>query len=235
MTVIPRVVASVLMVLSVLQAPASAQTSCQFVLGFASLRDQLGSDRVGDCLEDQISFENGDARQRTTKGELIWRRTDSVTGYTDGYRTWMLGPNGLESRLNTERLPWEVEAATQVTATASPAVVVVVVTATPIPSSATAPPVYVQPVPQVGLTPELNARCFRLSTEFGLEFASTGGVGATGALMSLCEMSAQQAVRRGVECFEWGTRQSLSAARRGGMVPGLTMSLIQQCIMSGQR
>ncbi len=37
----------------------------------------------------------------------MWRKADNWTAFTDGYRTWINGPNGLEQRLNSERFPWE--------------------------------------------------------------------------------------------------------------------------------
>ena len=37
------------------------------------------------------------------------RKADNWTAFTDGYRTWINGPNGLEQRLNTERFEWEYD------------------------------------------------------------------------------------------------------------------------------
>src|SRR6185437_12780780 len=50
---------------------------------------------------------NGDAQQHTTKGLLAWRKADNWTAFTDGYRTWINGPDGLVKRLNADRFPWE--------------------------------------------------------------------------------------------------------------------------------
>ncbi|MDE2816436.1 MAG: NHL repeat-containing protein [Chloroflexota bacterium] len=88
---------------------SAAAAECQFVLGFATLRDLIGHDIVGECLEDQRYAANGNSEQQTTGGLLVWRKADNVTVFTDGYRTWINGPNGLEQRLNTERFPWEIE------------------------------------------------------------------------------------------------------------------------------
>ena len=91
-----------------LLTPASSfAAACEFVLGFATLRDQVGPDIVGECLENEHHGANGDALQRTTGGLLVWRKADNWTAFTDGYRTWINGPNGLVQRLNTERLAWE--------------------------------------------------------------------------------------------------------------------------------
>ena len=98
------------------QAPA-----CTFVLGFATLRDLIGAATVGDCLEDQRFAANGNAEQRTTGGLLVWRKADNWTAFTDGYQTWLNGPQGLQRRLNNERFSWEGERTTSApAATATP-------------------------------------------------------------------------------------------------------------------
>ncbi len=80
---------------------------CEFVLGFKTLRDLIGHEIVGECLENEHYNENGDSIQATTGGLLVWRIADNHTAFTDGYHTWISGPNGLQKRLNTERFPWE--------------------------------------------------------------------------------------------------------------------------------
>jgi hypothetical protein len=87
---------------------ARAQANCQFVLGFATLRNLIGAQTVGVCLENQRSAANGNAEQKTIGGLLVWRKADNWTAFTDGYRTWINGPLGLQQRLNVERFPWEV-------------------------------------------------------------------------------------------------------------------------------
>ncbi len=77
------------------------------MLGFKILRDLIGHDVVGECLENERYNATGDSVQQTTGGLLVWRKADNWTAFTDGYRTWLNGPNGLEQRLNTERFPWE--------------------------------------------------------------------------------------------------------------------------------
>ena len=86
-----------------------AAAECQFVLGFKTLRDLIGHEIVGECLEIEHYEANGDSLQQTTGGLLVWRKADNWTAFTDGYRTWINGPNGLEQRLNTERFLWEIE------------------------------------------------------------------------------------------------------------------------------
>jgi hypothetical protein len=90
-------------------AAAFAQPAgCRFVLGFARLRELVGPPTVGDCLEDEHhNPENGDGLQRTTGGLLVWRKADNFTAFTDGHRSWVNGPYGLQTRLNTERFAWE--------------------------------------------------------------------------------------------------------------------------------
>ncbi len=86
-----------------------AAAECQFVLGFATLRDLIGHEIVGECLENEHHGANGDALQQTAGGLLVWRKADNWTAFTDGYRTWINGPNGLVQRLNTERFAWEAD------------------------------------------------------------------------------------------------------------------------------
>ncbi len=84
-----------------------AAVDCEFVLGFKTLRDLSGHEIVGECLENERYSENGDSTQATTGGLLVWRKADNYTAFTDGYHTWVNGPNGLEKRLDSERFPWE--------------------------------------------------------------------------------------------------------------------------------
>lgn len=99
-----------LMLLALTSAPAAAQTveaPCQFAGGLAALRDLVGPEKVGECLENERPAEGGNVEQATTGGLLVWRASDGATLFTDGGQTWVLGPNGLETRANGERLSWE--------------------------------------------------------------------------------------------------------------------------------
>ena len=87
----------------------SLAADCQFVLGFKLLRDLIGHDIVGECLDNEHYNAIGDSNQHTTGGLLAWRKADNWTAFTDGYRTWVNGPNGLQQRLNTERFEWEAD------------------------------------------------------------------------------------------------------------------------------
>ena len=86
--------------------PLLAQ-DCSFQLGFKALHDLI-PDVVGECLDDeQHNPATGITQQHTANGQLTWRKADNWTGFTDGQRTWINGPQGLQQRLNAERLPWE--------------------------------------------------------------------------------------------------------------------------------
>ncbi|MDE2929553.1 MAG: hypothetical protein OXQ27_01355 [Chloroflexota bacterium] len=87
----------------------SASADCEFRLGFKTLRDLIGHDIVGECLENEHYNALGDSNQRTTGGLMAWRKADNWTAFTDGFRTWINGPNGLVMRLNTERFEWEAD------------------------------------------------------------------------------------------------------------------------------
>jgi peptidoglycan/xylan/chitin deacetylase (PgdA/CDA1 family) len=86
-------------------SPASA---CDFALGFKALHDAI-PDRVGACLDDERHDPaNGDAVQHAAGGLLVWRKADNLTAFTDGARTWIDGPYGLQSRANGDCLWWEL-------------------------------------------------------------------------------------------------------------------------------
>ena len=87
------------------RAPAAAD--CRFVLGFKALHAMI-PDTVGACLEnEQHHPSQGITHQRTTNGLLVWQKANNHTAFTDGYRTWISGPLGLQQRLNSERFDWE--------------------------------------------------------------------------------------------------------------------------------
>ena len=86
--------------------PLLAQ-DCTFQLGFGTLHNLI-PDIVGDCLDnEQHNPATGITQQTTTTGQLTWRKADNWTGFTDGQRTWINGPEGLQQRLNSEQFPWE--------------------------------------------------------------------------------------------------------------------------------
>ena len=89
------------------RSAAGQEVQCEFVLGFADLRELLGAELVGNCLEDQSFAPNGDALQATTGGLMVWRKADNWTAFTDGSSTWINGPEGVQMRANNERFGWE--------------------------------------------------------------------------------------------------------------------------------
>ncbi len=100
-----------LVALAVTVAPVHAviaqTTPCTFVLGFATLHDLI-PDVVGTCLDNEFHDpQTGDTLQHTTNGLLVWRKSDNWTAFTDGFRSWVNGPLGLQQRLNSQRLWWE--------------------------------------------------------------------------------------------------------------------------------
>jgi hypothetical protein len=85
----------------------ASSPGCQFVLGFATMAAAIPQ-AVGQCTGDEShNPANGDALQRTVGGLLVWRKADNWTAFTDGYHTWVNGPNGVQERLNTQRFRFE--------------------------------------------------------------------------------------------------------------------------------
>ena len=89
--------------------PARAQEGCQYVLGFLALYQQI-PDVMGPCVSNETPAPNGDSLQQTANGLAVYRAADNWTAFTDGFRTWINGPFGVQQRLNTERFPWEPDA-----------------------------------------------------------------------------------------------------------------------------
>src|SRR5450756_1061518 len=101
--------------------PAWAQAQPTFKLGFAALAGQIPG-VVGTPVENEyFNLSNGNSEQHTTKGLMVWRKADNWTAYTDGYMTWINGPNGVQSRLNTERFGWESDGSPAPPAAPAPA------------------------------------------------------------------------------------------------------------------
>ena len=86
---------------------AAAAADCRFVLGFEALHAMI-PDTVGACVENEQHHPGqGVTHQRTTNGLLVWQKASNHTAFTDGYRTWISGPLGLQQRLNSEQFDWE--------------------------------------------------------------------------------------------------------------------------------
>jgi len=102
-------IATFIVVANVPHVSLAEAANCQFAMGFKTLHDLIPT-IVGDCVTNEIHVVNGDAVQSTTHGLLAWRKADNHTAFTDGYRTWVNGPFGVQERLNTQRFAWEQDA-----------------------------------------------------------------------------------------------------------------------------
>ncbi len=86
---------------------SAVQADCEFVLGFGALQAMAPS-TVGECVDnEQHDPSDGMTRQLTSSGVLLWDKATNWTGFTDGYRTWVIGPTGLQDRLSIDRFDWE--------------------------------------------------------------------------------------------------------------------------------
>jgi hypothetical protein len=90
---------------------AAAQPAPSFQLGFSTLASLIPS-IVGQPLENEhFDLSSGDALQRTSSGLMVWRKADNVAAFTDGSTTWLIGPQGLQSRPNDTQFDWETAVA----------------------------------------------------------------------------------------------------------------------------
>jgi hypothetical protein len=132
---------------------ASVAADCTYELGFAVIRDLI-PDRVGLCLENAHGTENGDVLQATSLGLLVWRKADNWTAYTNGDRTWVNGPCGLQERAEDHRFLWEISNYTPCTEPGTVAFVedttrpTPTVNTAPVPTSTPIPTPTTQPPPQ---------------------------------------------------------------------------------------
>lgn len=97
------------MLLIVVPVGASAQQlpqPCHYIREFKRLFD-TAPDTIGACTSRRIFTSNGDVLQYTAHGLMVRRESDNRTAFTDGHLTWINGPVGLVSRLNSDRFPWE--------------------------------------------------------------------------------------------------------------------------------
>jgi hypothetical protein len=186
-----------------------AQSPCRFVLGFATLRDLVGAQKVGSCLDDEhFNLENGNAEQRTTGGLLVWRKIDNFTAFTDGGTSWINGPNGLQSRPNNERFAWEkdpVQGLPSPTVSSSPPLVSQRPEVTPsasLPSTPTSPR---QSAPSSPPQPDpaLVSRCIAVAQELEdrARLAMYGGFTFAGFLED-CQHAVSLYGQVGLNCFE---------------------------------
>jgi phosphohistidine phosphatase SixA len=89
-------------------ATVHAQDACQFVFGFATMRDMLGPQVVGNCVEDErFVAGNGNAEQRTTRGLLVYSALDNYMRFITDNRTWINTGDRVFDRPNNQRFEWE--------------------------------------------------------------------------------------------------------------------------------
>jgi hypothetical protein len=84
----------------------SGGANCSYALGFKSLFDMIPA-TIGACVDNEAHAANGDALQHSTRGLLVWRKSDNWTAFTNGAQTWINGPYGLVTRPNNTRFSWE--------------------------------------------------------------------------------------------------------------------------------
>ena len=140
---------------------AVAQQAMEFQLGFKALADQLPADVVGAPVENEyFNLSNGNSEQHTTMGLMVWRKIDNWTAYTNGYMSWINGPAGMQSRMNTARFDWEGDPPTPSTMMPAPS--------TMMPPSNTNPP--------AGATAQCKDGTYSFSASRSGTCSSHGGV-----------------------------------------------------------
>ena len=110
-----RVMASLMVVLVAtlsLGGSALAQVTVEahlpsFQRGVKAIAERIPQE-VGEPYENEHCGADGLCLQRTNKGTLVWRKADNWTAFTNGTRTWVNGPFGLQERANGERFDWEM-------------------------------------------------------------------------------------------------------------------------------
>jgi hypothetical protein len=85
----------------------SALATSEFRLGFATLASMIPQVAGAPVEDEWHNPATGDTLQQTTTGLMVWRKGDNWTAFTDGSRTWINGPHGLQTRLNGQRFAWE--------------------------------------------------------------------------------------------------------------------------------
>jgi len=130
--------------LLVFAIPTQAQ-QCSYQLGFLAIYEQI-PDIVGPCKSNEAYNAIGNSEQLTANGLMQWRKADNFTAFTDGYRSWVNGPCGLEERLNTQRFPWEAnpDNLPVVPSACRAAPPPPVVTSVPVPTATPAAPAFIE-------------------------------------------------------------------------------------------
>ena len=154
----------------------AAGPGCNYVLGFATLANMI-PDQAGRCADNEFfNTSNGDEEQHTTTGGLlVWRKADNWTAFTDGYHTWINGPNGLEQRLNSDRFPWEPATSPTPPPAPAPAAAALTDTNGPLSPQQMASVHVPKDAPAMSqLTPDAQLACYHL--ELDMAIAATGKI-----------------------------------------------------------
>ncbi len=92
--------------------PSGLAAQCEIRPRFRVLAVAL-PELIGNCVASEaLNGETGDIEQPVDGGVLVLRSADNTPVFTDGWESWVAGPNGIEKRLNSERLAWEPGEAT---------------------------------------------------------------------------------------------------------------------------
>lgn len=90
--------------------PPDGPRHCHFAPAFTAITTVLSS-TIGACLDEAtVDRHSGDLIQNTQHGLLVQAHTTRFVSFSDGYHTWIIGPFGLQERLNSERFFWEPNA-----------------------------------------------------------------------------------------------------------------------------
>ena len=124
-----RVLLAVVMLATGLAPGYSVLAACEVSATFVDLYREVGPAIIGECQADEQQAETGDRSQPTTHGVLVWRSGDRRVVFTNGFETWLHGPNGLVKRLNTDRFAWESDPAPAPVVAVAPTATSIAVTA----------------------------------------------------------------------------------------------------------
>ena len=85
----------------------SSLAACAIIPQAVRLENSLDRRTIGSCTAAPITAPNGDIVQPTTAGLIVVRSLDGRAAFTDGVRTWIDGPSGVQRRMNGDRFSWE--------------------------------------------------------------------------------------------------------------------------------
>jgi hypothetical protein len=95
------------LLLALAWAPRPSSAECASIPQATRLMTSLDRTIVGECIPGPVSAPNGDIVQPTTTGLAVVRASDGRAAFTDGVRTWTVGPSGIQVRMNGDQINWE--------------------------------------------------------------------------------------------------------------------------------